>query len=473
MSSKKTLLTNFSSLAAVQVINYIFPFITIPYITRVLGPEHYGAVAFATAITGYFTLFTDWGMNLYAPREISLVRDDQKKLSVFTSNLLYLKFASIIVCTSVYIATVFILPQMKEERLLFLITAGYILFNSFNPTWFFQGIEKMGRIATANLIFGISGISFIFILVRDRDDYIKLPLAYIIAGLISRSYVLWAIFAKEKVTLTSPDIQMIKKIMKEARHLFISNLSINVYTGMNTIILGFFTNNLFVGYYSLAERIVKALIGIQSQISAVFYPHIVGKLRLSVEEAKKAIKKGAAAVLFCAIPLSLSLFFFAEDAISIIAGKDFTSSVTLLKMFSPLFVIVGLSNIAGIQVLLSFGKRKEFMRVVIIAGLLNVALNIILVPYLQHVGAGISFLVAEIFVMLCMLYEVNRLNIKIAEYRTVKNLVFLVFIMASTFVLLSFTGGGVTIILPIALFVYLTTAIIFKVINLKERTINA
>ena len=472
MASKKTLFTNFSSLASVQVVNYIFPFITIPYITRVLGIELYGAVMFATAIAAYFTLFTDWGMNLYAPREISLIRDDKKKLSVLTSNLLYLKFASIIICSSIYIVTIFTLPQMKEERLLFLITVGYILFNGFNPTWFFQGIEKMGRIAIANLIFGISSISFIFILVRCKDDYIKLPIAYIIAGIISRTYILWSLFKKEQITLTSPDMQMIKKIMKEARHLFISNLSINIYMGMNIIILGFFTSNIFVGYYSLAEKIVKALIGIQSQISMVFYPHIVSNLKISFKKGEEAIKKGAAAVLFCAIPQSLSLFLSAEEIILMVAGKDFTGSVILLKMFSPLLIIVGLSNIAGVQVLLSFGKRKEFMNTVIIAGILNIALNITLIPYLHHVGAGLSFLISEIFVMIHMLNKVSRLNIKIAKCSTVKNMILLSLIMLSALFLLNLTGINIAITLSASLAIYVSAAIIFKIINLKERTIN-
>lgn len=80
-SDYKVLLENFFSLSALQIVGYILPLITIPYLVRVLGVDKYGLVSFATAFLVYFQILTDYGFNLSATKEISVHRDDQTKLS--------------------------------------------------------------------------------------------------------------------------------------------------------------------------------------------------------------------------------------------------------------------------------------------------------------------------------------------------------------------------------------------------------
>lgn len=473
MASRRDLLKNFGSLSAVQIANYVFPLITVPYIVRTVGPEKFGAVSFAAAVVAYFTLLTDWGINLYAPREITLVKEDRRELSVLTSNIVYLKVFSILIGTILFVLAVFAVPQFRQERLLFLVTSAYIFLAGFNPIWFFQGIERMSHIAAANFLSGLGSVAFILLFVRHDADYIKIPLAYVIAGVISRIYIFSIMFAQEHFAFTQPDKKVIAKIVKDSSPLFISNIAINIYTGINTVILGFLAGNVAVGYYSMAEKILKALLGVQAQISTVLYPHISGRVKASPDDAERAIKKGFVAVMLFAIPLSLFSLFLAEGAVKLVAGVHFGPSVPVLMILSALFIVVGLSNIFGIQMLLSFGKRKEFMRPLMFAGSINLVLNFLLIPAFAHIGAAMAFLVAELSVTLIMFFEVRKMGLRVIETATARKLLLLAGL--TSVVLLAFKASQINAVAVavISAAAYVAMVISLKVVNLRERTIIA
>ncbi len=472
-TSKSTLLANFTSLSFVQVVNYLFPLLLIPYIVRVIGPSNYGAFAFAIAVVGYFAMFTDWGISLYAPREIALVRENRENLSRLVSAILYLKLLSILFLTLLFVALVFMVPRFKQEITLFLFASTYIFMSGLSLNWFFQGVERMTHIAVSQSIAKILWAMLVILLIRTREDYAILPLTYFLSDIAGKLYLIYKMFSGWNITLRKPILSEIKKVAKYSFPLFVSNISIKIYTGINTVLLGFLTNNQIVGYYSLAEKITKALLGVQSQISVVFYPHISARMQESWKETSRSIKKGATAVMLLAIPLFLLNFTFSHQIILLIGGKGFLPASNTLKILSFLFVVVGLSNIFGIQILLPMGKRKEFMKATLFSIAIITALDIVLIPPLKQNGAAISFLVSELVVLVIMLGYYLKFKTDFLDMGR--------FLKLSGLLLLSW--GFLELIKPLHLhpivaaagfgLFYAAIAQVLGLVNLKRRTIPA
>ncbi|MEA3224189.1 MAG: oligosaccharide flippase family protein, partial [Thermodesulfobacteriota bacterium] len=215
-SPKKTLITNFSALTVVQLANYILPLVILPYLVRVIGPAKFGVLAFAQAVVFYFTLLPDFGINLYAPREIALLKEDQKALSAIVSGVLLIKALFLCASLVLYIAVVAVVPRFRDESLVFILSAGYMIANSFLPTWFFQGIEKMVNITMGLLVARILSLVLIFSFIREKGDYVWVPLINsggLMAGVLLM-YVL--MFYREDIKLMLPSKVQLRKILRES-----------------------------------------------------------------------------------------------------------------------------------------------------------------------------------------------------------------------------------------------------------------
>ncbi|MDX9763326.1 MAG: oligosaccharide flippase family protein, partial [Desulfomonilia bacterium] len=260
--SKKIIITNFGALTVMQAVQYIVPLIVLPYLVRVVGPAKFGIISFAQAIAYYFALLPDIGTNLYAPREIALIKESKKGLSVFVSGILMVKILVLILTLLLYMAMISFVPQFKKEFLVFLFSTGYIIGESFIPVWFFQGIEKMVNITVGIFIIRILGLISIFAFIRQASDYVYVPMVNSIALIIGVFFMYSRIFFREGIRPKMTSLKILGKIISESLPLFASNVFRNLHIGMNVVVLGFFTSNTVVGYYSAAERLVKVGMGI-------------------------------------------------------------------------------------------------------------------------------------------------------------------------------------------------------------------
>jgi len=161
--------------------------------------------------------------------------------------------------------------------------------------------------------------------------------------------------------------------------------------------------NIYVGYYTAAEKLFYAWMGIQSQLGTTLYPHISKMaIKKDREQTLNFIRKAFLATMSLAVPATLVVFIFAKPIISIIFGKEFLASVPVLRILSFLFIIIGMSNVFGIQTMLPFNMKKQFAIPVVISGFINILFGFLLIPHYKHIGASLSFLISEICVTLGM-----------------------------------------------------------------------
>lgn len=416
---KKRLLANFFSLSVLQGANYILPLITLPYLVRVLGPEKFGLIAFAQAFIQYFNILTDYGFNLSATREVSIHRDNKEKISEIFSSVMIIKFALLILSFLIMTVIVFSFEKFRHDWLIYYLTFGMVMGQVLFPVWFFQGMERMKYITFLNILAKVIFTVAIFVFVREVSDYIYIPLinslGFIIAGILA----MWVVFKDFGVRLSFPSYDAIKRELKEGWHIFISTVAISLYTISNTFILGLFTNNTILGYYSAAEKIIKAVQGLLAPISQTIYPYISKLIKESKEKGLKFLQKITFLIGGISFILSLILFIFADLVVKLLLGTQYEESIIVLRILAFLPFIIALSNIFGIQTMLTFNYKEAFSKVLITASIINILLAFVLVPLYQHIGISSAVLISEIFVTVSMFLFLQSKGIRILEGKIV------------------------------------------------------
>lgn len=407
---KKRLAENFLSLSALQALNYLLPLVTLPYLVRILGPEKYGLISFAQAFIGYFIILTDYGFHFSATREVSINREDKEKVTEIFSSVITVKFLLGLVSLSILVLMLVFIPKFRVDWPVYVFTFGMVLGNILFPVWFFQGMERMKYITIINIVAkGIFTIC-IFIFIRRVSDYLYVPLinslGYLVAGVLGLNIA----FKNFKLKFILPTIKSIKHQLREGWHIFISTVSISLYTVSNTFILGLFTNNTIVGYYAGAEKIIKAGQGLITPVFQTVYPYTSKLASESKEKALNFIRKLVKLVGSVGFIISLIIFLLAAPVVNLVLGSQYHQSIIVLRILAFLPFIIGVATVYATLFLLGFGHVKEWSRIIIVCSLLDIIFVFILVGLfsLAHVGVSISWLLTEISVLLLSYFAYKK-----------------------------------------------------------------
>jgi PST family polysaccharide transporter len=401
MSTKKRLITNFLSLATMQGLNFILPLISLPYLMRVVGPAYYGLISTAQAFVQYFILFTDYGFNLVATRDISIAREDEKQVSVIFSTVMLIRILLLIFSFVVLFVVVTFIPKFQHDSMVYYLTFGMAVGNVLFPIWFFQGMENMKVISILNIVAKAIFTIGIFVLVKGPSQYLYVAilnsLGYISIGIIG----LFLVIFKYKIKVIRPSKEQIIHQLKEGWDIFVSNIVTSLYTNSNIFILSFFASNKIVGYYAGADKIVKAVSSIVGPLIQTVYPFLSRALQESKERAIGIINKIFILITVTMGILSLILGIFAKPLVNLLAAK-YVESIPLLQIMAGLPLILGWANVLGILTMINFDYKRQLSRIYIFASILSVILMTLLVPTFKQYGTAWNAILTEGFATFLM-----------------------------------------------------------------------
>jgi len=390
---------NAASLYLIQFANYILPLIVVPYLVRVLGPEHFGLVAFGQGLIAYFNIFVGYGFALSATRRISVERDDLLAVSRTASSVWVAKGLFCVLALAILLLVITVVPKLQEVSILFLILYGVVVGNALFPVWLFQGMEKMFFISAINLAMRFLVVAGVFTLIRRPEDYL------LYAGLTSLGALGAGVagvviaFYRFKLCPFFPSLTDILETLKEGWLLFLSTASVSLYTAGNAFILGMLTNPTVVGYYSAAEKVVRAVQMLLGPVSQSAYPRFVKKAAI---ESKDSVlywaRRGLIIQATLGFTLSSLIFVGAPLIVHILFGLKYTASILVMRILAPLPLLVGIGSSLGQFVMLPFGMDAARLTILTIAGIMNVLLGIFLSKLWLANGMALAVVISEMVV---------------------------------------------------------------------------
>lgn len=402
ISKNKILVKNFSSLSLLQISQYVLPLITFPYLTRVLGPENYGLANFVFAFTAYFITISDYGFNYSAIKEISIFRDNKQQLRILFWSTILIKFALVGSLFFIYSIVLFSFDLFYRNLYLYLIGYVFVVGQAISPIWFLQGVERMIPMSVISIILKAISVISIFCLVTNSDQVLVYLLIVSFTNFLIGLSILFYTLYEFQLTFHSPSKFQLLRRLKLGWHLFLSNLSVGVYTTTSTFLLGVFVGNTEVGYFATAHRIKEAVQGILANFHKVVFPHLGYTFANYKVESIRFLKKYSIFILSLSFIFSVGLYVFSEEIVKILAGDQFINSGKILKIISFVPFIISLSTILGVQIMINLGFLKEFNKIITIAMLLSIITVFVLVFFFGAIGAAINVVIVESFVAIFM-----------------------------------------------------------------------
>ena len=402
----KRLLSNFISLSVLQGANYILPLITLPYLVRVLGVEYFGLLAFATAVVAYFAILTDYGFNLTATREVSIHRNNKEKIIEIFSSVMTIKVLLMFLSFFLLSILVFSFVKFSQHWEVYFLTFGTVVGQVLFPVWFFQGMERMKYITYLNILAKSIFTVAIFVFVHEQSDFWIVPLLTSVGFIVAGIWSLYLVKKEFHVSFTFQKVETIKFYLVDGWHVFISRIYVSIYTTTNTVLLGLFTNNTAVGYYSIAEKIVVAIGGLFEPVNQTIYPYLAKKYKHSFEQFKKLIKTIGFFFIISSISLFLIAQLFRVEIVYLISGQNSPEILSILTIFL-IRVITSPFGAFFSNSLIIMQRKKEFMKVMNYTVLMDLLLVAPAIYFYQEIGLVVAFLIVLVLHTLFLLYYLN------------------------------------------------------------------
>lgn len=396
----RQVIENFFSLSVLNAVNIVLQLITLPYILGVVGKANYGIYAYVFMVIQYIILFSTYGFNFSATKQISQLRDDNAAVTRIYNAVIGCKT---LIALVLVLAVVACSRWVFEESIgfeMFLLGTGMILGDIMNPVWLFQGMEKMKYMTLVNSTSKILFTVLVFFVVRSVDDFYLLILlnscGYLLAGILS------LVLARKqfKVRIALPGVRDMIAQFKDGGAMFGSTFGMNLYRNAHVLILKHLASNEAVGLFSAAEKVIHGFQSVIQPAAQALFPHVSLRFKgRSVKENVALMKKVMLPFVGFAFVAALFVYIFAPWISDVLCGTEFRECVPLIRIMSLVIIFGEVNCIAGIVGLVNMDRQNYFFRSVLIAGVCSCLITLALVKGYGAYAGAVSLSASEALLM--------------------------------------------------------------------------
>lgn len=388
-----------------KVLNVLFPLITSMYVSRILGPNGTGRVAYAQNILSYFLIFASVGIPTYGIKEIARNSNDIEKVSKSFSELFIINSVSTTVCTVIYIILVMTIPTFHEDYFVFFAVGISLFLNYLNIDWFYAGNEEYVYITVRSTIIKILAIIALFLFVRTKDDVVNYALVYSIG--LSVNYILNIFNVRKKVAFSLRYLEF-KKHIKPVTILLLTMLATDLYNQIDITMMGSTCSKAEIGYYSYAIKLIRIVTSIATAVSATMLPRL-SQFFNDKERRKfgRFTNRVLSAVILVVVPCAAGVVLCSNNITLVLYGAKFQEMIPLVRMLSPIILIISISYLCGSIVLTAINKEKYLLYATLAGACINIILNALLIPLYHGKGAVVASVIAE-FTVFVLHYLFSR-----------------------------------------------------------------
>lgn len=407
-----SLLKNLLSLSLLQAANNVLPVISIPIIVRIIGPDKFGVINFASVVASYFILLTNYGFDLTATRAIALNRNNLQTRSNIFNEVLYAKLLLFGASLLIFLVLLNTLPQLREEKQVaiysFLIVFSFVL----TPNWLYQGMQELYNIALFNFLTKLLFTAAVLLVIREKQDYVYQPLfigvAHIVVGLVAFG---WAV-RKYQIRLFYVPLRQVLRHLWSERVIFFSMVAINVSVYATTLVLGLVQNSEAVAFFSAPWRLVIIMHTIVTMpIGMALFPYIGTSFGISREKGIERIQMTAPFIVYLMVALGTGVWLLAPFIVTLFYGRAFAPSVAVLRILCFLPVVLGLRDLMGVQTMVNLKMDKPYSSIIALGGVVGVGVNVWLASRFSYIGGAWAWLLTETAVVLGMWLFLRRKGI--------------------------------------------------------------
>lgn len=393
---KKRLIENTIFLYALTFSGYFFSLITVPYQTRILGPEFYGKVGFAVAMMTYFRLVIDFGFILSATADVAKNREDAQKVASIYTAVMYAKGLLTALSFVVLLGICYAVPMLRQDMILYLLTFTSVAVSAFLPDFLYRGLETMKRITIRTLIIQAFFVLMIFLFLKTPQHYYFVPLFTLIGNAVALLFVQRHVSRQLKIKFVRLEKGYLWQTIQKSSPFFFSRISATIYQVTNTLFLGlmYSPGSAKVGMYVASDRLIGTAKTTFSPLADSLYPYMVKNRDF------RLLKKIIWIIMPPVIIICIVLSIYANECMALFLGPAFYGAGSILRLLLPIVAITPLVYMLGFPTLSPMGLAK------------HANLSTVVSAVVQLVGLSILFLTGTFSVQtLCMMTVLSQFTV--------------------------------------------------------------